>query len=248
MQRCTIIITSCELFGHVKGSFTGAAADRPGAFSEAHGGILFLDEIGDMPPAMQAKMLRALQEDVITPVGGKPRKADVRIVAATHRNIAQWVEAGRFREDLLYRLNVVPIHIPPLRDRPEDIVPLALHFLREANSGRKTITSDAEELLKAFAWPGNVRQLKNAVIRAATLSKTDVASSDDFGFLGQEEEGASAKQGPSFLTDLPGAIEHLEATMIGKALQASKGNRAEAARLLNIPRQQLYAKLKKYGL
>jgi DNA-binding NtrC family response regulator len=235
------------LFGHVKGAFTGAAADRAGAFREADGGILFLDEIGDMPLAMQAKMLRALQEEVITPVGGKPRKVDVRIIAATHRNLAQMAEAGRFREDLLYRLNVVPIHIPPLRDRAQDIVPLASHFLAERGDG-KTLSASAEAFLQAFAWPGNVRQLKNAVVRGATLAKAAVLTAEDFGFL--IKDGAGAQGGPqaSALGDLPGAIEELEASMIRKALQSSNGNRTEAARLLNIPRQQLYVKLKKYGL
>jgi DNA-binding NtrC family response regulator len=236
-----------ELFGHVKGAFTGAATDRPGAFREADGGILFLDEIGDMPPAMQAKMLRALQEGVVTPIGGKPRQVDVRIIAATHRDLAEWVGAGRFREDLYYRLNVVPIHIPPLRERREDILPLAHHFLKE-HGGRKTMTSDAEELLLAFTWPGNVRQLKNAVIRAATLSKTSGIGSDDFGFLAGEASAEHTTHAGQPATDLPGAIEQLEMSMIQKALHDARGNRAEAARLLNIPRQQLYVKLKKYGL
>jgi DNA-binding NtrC family response regulator len=236
-----------ELFGHVKGSFTGAAADRLGAFREADGGILFLDEIADMPPAMQAKMLRALQEEVIAPVGGKPHKVNVRIVAATHRNLALWVEIGRFRADLLYRLNVVPIHIPPLRERPEDIVPLARRFLAERGGG-KQLSASAEAFLQAFAWPGNVRQLKNAVIRAATLAKGAILTPEDFGFL--LKDGASAQGAPvgAAFGGLPGAIEELEANMIRKALEATQGNRTEAARLLNIPRQQLYVKLKKYGL
>ena len=234
-----------ELFGHVKGAFTGAASDRAGAFHDANGGILFLDEVGDMPPAMQAKMLRVLQERIIAPIGGKPREVDVRIVAATHRNLAQWVETGRFREDLLYRLNVVPIHLPPLRERPEDIAPLAWYFLGEAQPERKAFTESAETLLQEYRWPGNVRELRNAVIRAAALSKTAIIGADDFAFL----EGHSANQQTEPpLRDLPGAIEQLEAAMIGKALKVAQGNRAEAARLLNIPRQQLYVKLKKYGL
>jgi two-component system NtrC family response regulator len=234
-----------ELFGHVKGAFTGAASDRAGAFLDADGGILFLDEVGDMPPAMQAKMLRVLQESVITPIGGKPREVDVRVIAATHRNLAQWVEAGRFREDLLYRLNVVPIDLPPLRERPEDIAPLARYFLGETQSERKAFTESAEQFLQRHRWPGNVRELRNAVIRAAALSKTAIIGADDFAFL---EDHSAAQQAAPPLGDLPGAIEQLEATMIGKALKAAQGNRAEAARLLNIPRQQLYVKLKKYGL
>lgn len=236
-----------ELFGHVKGAFTGAASERRGAFLEADGGIVFLDEIGDMPPAMQAKMLRALQESVITPVGGRPREVDVRIIAATHRNLAQWVELGRFREDLLYRLDVLPIHLPPLRERPDDILPLALHFLQEAHA-QKALSSDAEKLLQAYAWPGNVRELKNAVIRAAALSKTALIAAEDLGFLRGEPQGPLASSREPPVGDLPRAIEQLEAAMIAKALKATGGNRAEAARLLNIPRQQLYVKLKKYGL
>jgi DNA-binding NtrC family response regulator len=234
-----------ELFGHVKGAFTGAASDRAGAFLDANGGILFLDEVGDMPPAMQAKMLRVLQESVITPIGGKPREVDVRIIAATHRNLVQWVEAGRFREDLLYRLNVVPIHLPPLRERPEDIAPLARYFLGETQSERKAFAESAEQFLRRHRWPGNVRELRNAVIRAAALSKTAIIGADDFAFL--EDRSATQQAAPS-LGDLPGAIEQLEAAMVGKALKAAQGNRTEAARLPNIPRQQLYVKLKKYGL
>jgi DNA-binding NtrC family response regulator len=235
-----------ELFGHVRGAFTGAASERAGAFSEADGGILFLDEIGDMPYAMQGKMLRALQDKVITPIGGRPRQMDVRVVAATHRNLAQWVETGRFREDLLYRLNVVPIHIPPLRDRPEDILPLAQHFLGAADCGEKTLTGGAENLLRACPWPGNVRQLRNAVIRAATLARTSSIAAEDFAFLIDETAGPGGAG--EHASDLPGAIEQLEIAMIRKALAATEGNRAEAARRLNIPRQQLYVKLKKYGL
>jgi DNA-binding NtrC family response regulator len=234
-----------ELFGHARGAFTGAAAERAGAFAEADGGILFLDEIGDMPYAMQGKMLRALQESVITPIGGRPRKVDVRVLAATHQNLAQAVENGRFREDLLYRLNVVPIHIPPLRERAEDIAPLARHFLSAAGVANKTLSHDAERLLAACPWPGNVRQLKNAVTRAATLSQGSAITAQDFAFLLDAER--PARSGPAG-DDLPGAVEQLEIAMIRKVLAATQGNRAEAARRLNIPRQQLYAKLKKYGL
>jgi two-component system NtrC family response regulator len=234
-----------ELFGHLKGAFTGAAAERAGAFAEADGGILFLDEIGDMPYAMQGKMLRALQESVITPIGGRPRKVDVRVLAATHQNLPRSVEEGRFREDLLYRLNVVPIHIPPLRERAEDIVPLARHFLGAACGVNRTLSDDAERLLEASLWPGNVRQLKNAVTRAATLSQGTAITALDFAFLLDAERPAQPRPAAD---DLPGAIEQLEIAMIRKMLAATQGNRAEAAGRLNIPRQQLYTKLKKYGL
>src|SRR5437870_6204335 len=160
-----------ELFGHVKGAFTGAGADRQGAFRDADGGTLFLDEIGDMPIAMQAKILRVLQERVVTPVGGKPATVDVRVVAATHRDLESLVAAGAFREDLLYRLNVVPVPLPPLRERLADIVPLAEHFLRlSARAGApKRLTAAAAARLLAHSWPGNVRELKNAIERANVL-------------------------------------------------------------------------------
>jgi DNA-binding NtrC family response regulator len=169
----------------------------------------------------------------------------VRVLAATHQNLAQAVENGRFREDLLYRLNVVPIHIAPLRERAEDIAPLACHFLSAAGVANKTLSHDAERLLAACPWPGNVRQLKNAVTRAATLSQGSAITAQDFAFLLDAER--PARSGPAG-DDLPGAVEQLEIAMIRKVLAATQGNRAEAARRLNIPRQQLYAKLKKYGL
>src|ERR1700687_2774011 len=146
-----------ELFGHVKGAFTGAILERKGAFREASSGTLFLDEIGDMDLAMQAKILRAIQERVVTPVGGRPQKVDVRIVAATHRDLEQWVKQGRFREDLFYRLNVVPIELQPLRKRIPDILPLAEHFLALASSPKKHLSDEAGERLTGHAWPGNVR-------------------------------------------------------------------------------------------
>jgi DNA-binding NtrC family response regulator len=160
-----------ELFGHVKGAFTGATTDRVGAFSAADGGTLFLDEIGDMPTAMQAKILRALQERMVTPVGGKPVGFDARVVAATHRDLSSLVERGAFREDLYYRLNVVPITLPPLRERRIDILPLADHLLQQAASrgSAKRLTAAAADRLTAYAWPGNVRELRNLIERVTVL-------------------------------------------------------------------------------
>jgi DNA-binding NtrC family response regulator len=160
-----------ELFGHVKGAFTGAAADRAGAFCEADGGTLFLDEIGDMPGTMQAKILRVLQEKVVTPVGGKPVKVDARVIAATHQDLPGLVSAGNFREDLYYRLNVVPIALPPLRERRGDIEPLAQHFLRlsAGTEPAKTLTRAAVARLQDHSWPGNVRELRNTIERAVIL-------------------------------------------------------------------------------
>ena len=174
-ENCSAIpenLLESTLFGHVKGAFTGAVRDHPGTFVAAHGGTLFLDEIGDMPPAMQAKLLRALQEGEVRPVGGdRVRKVDVRVVAASHRDLPSMVREGSFREDLLYRLAVLRVDVPPLRDREADIVLLAEQFLARAAAGRDLALDDAtREALAAYDWPGNVRQLQNEMQRLATLA------------------------------------------------------------------------------
>jgi two-component system NtrC family response regulator len=236
-----------ELFGHVRGAFTGAVADRNGAFRDAHRGTLFLDEIGDMPLDMQAKLLRVLQERTVVPVGGRPARIDVRVIAATHCDLPGAVRAGRFREDLYYRLDVVPLRLPALRDRRGDIVPLAEHFLRRYGAAPKRLTGDAAARLLAHSWPGNVRELKNAMERAAVLSRGDAVAAADLDFL-------AAPQGPDGAAvdwtagDLPTAVARLEAHMIGRALRETGGNRAEAARRLGIHRQLLYAKAQRYGI
>jgi DNA-binding NtrC family response regulator len=235
-----------ELFGHVKGAFTGAVLERKGAFREAHGGTLFLDEIGDMDLAMQAKILRAIQERVITPVGGQPQKIDVRIVAATHRDLEQWVKQGRFREDLFYRLNVVPIELQPLRKRATDITPLAEHFLLLASAPKKQLSNEAVQRLIHHAWPGNVRELRNAMERVAVMCRSDIVTATDLTFLTAGPSDETDGIGNS--GDLSSAVEHLERRMIADALTESKGNRAEAARRLGIHRQLLHAKAEKYGL
>jgi DNA-binding NtrC family response regulator len=237
-----------ELFGHVKGSFTGAVADRTGAFRDADNGTLFLDEIGDMPLAMQAKILRVLQERMITPVGGKPVRATARVVAATHRDLSKLVAAGEFREDLYYRLNVVPIAIPPLRERPADIVPLAEHFvLLSASPGQpiKQLGGSAIDKLTRYNWPGNVRQLRNVVERACVLTRSHTIEADDIDTSAEETHRLPA--GPP-TGDLPTAVAQLEEAMIRNALAACGGNRTEAARRLNINRQLLYTKMQRYGL
>src|ERR1700761_5777986 len=171
------------LFGHVRGAFTGAVADRAGSFREAQGGTLFLDEIGDMDLAMQAKLLRTLQERVVTPVGGKPVPVDVRVIAATHRDLRQAVQHGRFREDLYYRLGVVPVALPPLRDRLPVLVPRGEHFLSLPTPPPKHLSSDAAARLLAHPWPGNVRELLNAMKRVATLIRRPVITAADLDFL-----------------------------------------------------------------
>jgi DNA-binding NtrC family response regulator len=235
-----------ELFGHVKGAFTGAVMERKGAFREANGGTLFLDEIGDMDLAMQAKILRAIQERVVTPVGGRPQKIDVRIVAATHRDLEQWVRQGRFREDLFYRLSVVPIDLHPLRKRAADILPLAEHFLALASSPNKQLSSDAVQRLIGHAWPGNVRELRNAMERVAVMCRSDIVTALDFNFL--TTASSHDIDGNDTSSDLSSAVEQLERRMIAEALVESNGNRAEAARRLGIHRQLLHAKAEKYRL
>ena len=225
-----------QLFGHVRGAFTGAVADRAGSFREAAGGTLFLDEIGDMAPPLQAKLLRVLQERLVTPVGGRAVPINVRILAATHQDLAAMVHDGRFREDLFWRLGVVPLHLPPLRDRLSDILPLAEHFL----AGRPLSAAAAATLL-AHSWPGNVRELRNAMERATALSRRKVIEADDLAFLRLATPPAT-----DWLDgDLPGALARLERAMISRAMTATGGNRAEAARRLGIHRSLLYEKLRR---
>jgi DNA-binding NtrC family response regulator len=236
------------LFGHVRGAFTGAVADRTGSFREAEGGTLFLDEIGDMDPPMQAKLLRALQERVVTPLGGKPVPVDVRVIAATHRDLRRAVAAGRFREDLFYRLGVVPLSLPPLRERLADILPLAEHFLAQAARGLapKRLGTDAAARLLNYPWPGNVRELKNAMERVTTLVRRPVIVAGDLVFLGAA--GLGEKPVDWLAGTLPEAVARLEIEMIRRAIDSAAGNRAQAAARLGIRRQLLYQKLARYGL
>jgi len=242
-----------ELFGHGKGAFTGAAGERIGRLVEADRGTLFLDEIGDMPAAMQAKLLRALQERQVTPLGtNRTTTVDIRVVAATHRDLDAMVSAGTFRQDLLYRLNVVLLHLPPLRERIADIVPLAEHFLAQAaqSSGRKMyLSAEAQRRLVEHLWPGNVRELKNAMERVCSLAPGPGVTVDDLSFLRPPAAPAQDLFGPGLLElPLPLAIERMERAMIVRALEMANGNRADAARRLGISRQSLYAKLASLGL
>ena len=236
-----------ELFGHVRGAFTGATADRSGAFRDAHRGTLFLDEVGDMDLAMQAKILRVLQDRIVTPVGGKPIAVDTRIVAATNRRLDERVREGTFREDLFYRLAVVPLHLPPLRERIADIVPLAEFFLRQG--GGPSLEAEAAAVLLRHAWPGNVRELKNAMQRIAALVHSSTVATSDLAFLGTQAATPSVSDSIAWPDeDLPTAVARLEEHLIRRALARANGNRAEAARMLNIRRQFLYAKLERYNL
>lgn len=237
-----------ELFGHMKGSFTGATNDRKGSFQRAEGGTLFLDEIGDMSLGLQAKLLRALQEREIIPVGAnKPIKINARFITATHQDLRSMVEKKEFREDLFYRLNVVEVHLPSLRDREGDIALLSEHFLDLSKSefGSKSLSPEALKKLKQHSWPGNIRELKNVIERASVLSAGPVINEGDIRIIGNTPvESLDALQD----LDLPTAVAQLERKMISKALTEASGNRSEAARKLGIQRQLLYTKIKEYGL
>jgi transcriptional regulator with PAS, ATPase and Fis domain len=239
-----------ELFGHTRGAFTGATADRAGLFEAAHLGTLLLDEIGDLPLGLQAKLLRVLEEGEIRRVGGRDgKKVDVRVIAATAKPLDQAVERGEFRGDLYYRLDVVRLHIPPLRERREDIPALLAHFARQAAqrlSHPVSITPQALAMLSEHAWPGNVRELRNAVERAAVLAGAKPLDCADFS-LAQTRNSANG-HGPLPLNgsfDLRAQVEEVEKALILRALEASKGNRREAASLLGISLRTLFYKLRR---
>lgn len=242
-----------ELFGHEKGSFTGADRRREGRFVQANGGTLFLDEIGEMPLPLQAKLLRALQEGEVQRVGSDaPLTVDVRVLAAINRDLREEVARRRFREDLYFRLNVISLEVPPLRDRGEDIPVLAAHFLeRFAGRNRKSIrgfSPQAVDSLLRYAWPGNVRELENAVERAVILCNGDLITRRELPAAITEaaspEEASSAAVGA--LAGLP--LDELERRAIGETLRCTGDNKSEAARQLGITRATLHNKLRKYGL
>ena len=243
-----------ELFGHEKGAFTGADRLKEGKFRQADGGSLFLDEVSEMSVGMQVKLLRVLQERELTRVGGSEVLAvDVRLIAATNRDLLKEIAAGRFREDLFYRLNVVTLHVPPLRDRPEDIPLLSQEFLsRFAAKNRKTIkgfTPQAMDRLLRHPWPGNVRELMNAVERGVVLSRGEHLDEKELSILLPETglpasaTAASRASGAERLS-----LEEVERETILKALDAAQGNKSEAARRLGITRRTIHQKLRKYGV
>jgi DNA-binding NtrC family response regulator len=241
-----------ELFGHVKGAFTDARNDRQGLFVRAADGTLFLDEIGEMPLEMQAKLLRALQERVVRPVGGNDELPfNTRIVAATNRDLEQEIERGRFREDLYYRINVVRIDVPPLRERGNDILLLAQHFIeriaeRSGRPVRGLAPATARKLL-AYDWPGNVRELENSMERAVALAKSDEVAVSDLPTRIVEHDDQRTDDEPS--VDSPAAvvpIAEVERRHILRALRACSGNKTQAARLLGLDRRTLYRKLERY--
>jgi DNA-binding NtrC family response regulator len=239
-----------QLFGHKRGAFTGAIAEHNGVFQAANGGTLFLDEIAEIPLALQVKFLRAIQEREVTPLGSsKPVKVDVRLIAASNRNLEEAVKKGTFRDDLFYRLNVVPIHLPPLRERREDIPLLIEHFIAtfstEYKVEPKKISADALDKLVSYAWPGNIRELQNVIERVFALSQsTEITLADLPGVIaGFEVKQVDFEE----MAQLP-TLEDMERSLIHAALRRSGGNKNEAARILAIDRQRLYRKIEKYGL
>ena len=265
------------LFGHEKGSFTGATEKHVGKFVEAHSGTLFLDEIGDLPLDVQVKLLRAVQDGNIDPVGGRgPVKVDIRLISATHRDLLQQVKEGRFREDLFYRLNVYPILVPPLRERRADIAHLVRHFMARVPTAKggppriSAISAGALAMLEAYDWPGNIRQLENAVFRASVLCEGDVLTKDEFPQIRAQVEGSvdldrlPIIDGPDAIAQEPAPVlgvlaalddrgnvrtlADIELEMIKLAIDHYQGQMSEVARRLGIGRSTLYRKLKEYGI
>ena len=246
-----------ELFGHARGAFTGAVADRRGKFELAHGGTLFLDEIGDMSLKTQAKVLRALQEQVVEPVGGQQSvRVDVRVIAATNKDLLEEIRGHRFREDLFFRLNVIPIHVPALRDRHHDVVVLARHFVsevaREYGRRLKRLTVDAEAVLCSFRWPGNVRELRNVIERVMIMVPGETISATDLAFLGVSApahlHAAVSGNEPPSLQPLYTARDDWEREYIKAALAACEGNISRTADVLGVERSNLYRKMKGLGM
>jgi two-component system response regulator AtoC len=249
-------LAEAELFGHTKGAFTGAQSARLGYFQQAHRGTLFIDEIGELPLAIQAKVLRALQSGEVQQVGGRPEIVDARLVAATNRDLAAEVKAGRFREDLFYRLNVVPIRVPSLRERPEDVEPLVRTFVRRYaeryGMGGVEVEPGLIEALRAHGWPGNVRELENTVARLLALAPDERITLALWRSL-SEGPAASSSLTASGRDPGPGhplraRVETFERSLIAEAFEAAAHNQSETARRLGVSRPALIEKLHKYGL
>jgi two-component system, NtrC family, nitrogen regulation response regulator NtrX len=241
-----------ELFGHMKGAFTGATSDRRGKFELADGGTLFLDEIGDMSLKTQAKVLRALQEQVVEPVGGTTSvRVDVRVIAATNKDLPTEIRAGRFREDLYFRLNVIPVSVPPLREREGDIPQLAEHFMvefaREYGRRPKRLDPAAASGLRRYRWPGNVRELRNVIERLMIMVPGDTIALHDLAFLDGGAIAAAEEPGAPALT-LHDARERFERDYILRALHAQNNNISRTAEVLGVERSNLYRKMKAFGI
>jgi transcriptional regulator with PAS, ATPase and Fis domain len=256
VQNCSAFndnLLDSELFGHKKGAFTGAIADKDGLFAVADRGTFFLDEIGDMSPALQVKVLRVLQEGTFTPVGDtQSRQVDVRIIAATHRDLKRMVERGEFREDLYYRINVISLTVPPLRERRDDILLLIDYFLKRNAKGRrlkqKRLSQACLDRLLEYAWPGNIRELENEIERLVVLAGEDK-------LIGEEMLSPRIRQSPrdegqaaAPPSSLPAAVDALERDMIYEVLKRTQWNKTKAAQELRISRRNLIRKVSKYKL
>lgn len=244
----TETLLESELFGYQKGAFTGATGDRLGLFEEADGGTLFLDEIGETTPAMQVKLLRVLQEQEIKRVGGvKNIKVDVRLIAATNRNLEEMVREGRFREDLLYRLSVISINLPPLRERREDIPPLISHFFKKHNPNSKSppaISQEAIDAMVNYSWPGNVRELENTIERLCQFTKGGIITLDDL----PPKMNSKVKFHHSHLFEGMPALDELERRYLIHVLELTKHNKTQAAEILGINRRTLYRMAERFGI
>ncbi len=241
-------LIEAELFGFKKGAFTGAVQEKPGQFKLADGGTIFLDEIGEVPLSIQAKLLRAIEQGEFTPLGGAGSiKVDVRIIAATNRNLKEMVEKGTFREDLYFRLNVFPINIPPLRERPEDIAPIAEHILAGWNVRHQKLSAEVIEKLESYSWPGNVRELRNILERALILSGGNEIKPEHIVIQGQVASNQSLSNKLSSLLGRM-SLPELERRMVILALEKTNWNKSRAAELLGITRRALYGRLEKFNI
>jgi two-component system response regulator HupR/HoxA len=243
-------LVESEFFGHARGAFTGALQEKKGFFEMAHGGTIFLDEIGEAPPELQVKLLRVIQEGEIMPLGfHQPRKIDVRIIASTNRDLKAEVEAGRFRQDLYFRINVFSVTVPPLRERAKDILPLTEHFLRlyaiKLNRRVGPLHSETKQKLLAYSWPGNVRELQNEIERVVLLSESEREIGPDLlsDYIGQRLRPLAGEDG-----NLKLAVQRLEESMISDAMRRFGQNKSRAARALGISRQSLIEKLRRVEL
>jgi two-component system response regulator PilR (NtrC family) len=237
-----------ELFGYKKGAFTGADSDREGVFQSAKGGTLFLDEVADLPLSMQVKLLRAVQEKKVRRVGSNQEEpVDVRIVSATHQNLGRLVEAGQFRQDLYYRLNVIELIMPSLRERPEDVADIAAVILRRMGSSHR-LSAEAEAALQAYAFPGNVRELENILERAVALAERPVLQSSDLNLSPDASLVSPAETGSDSLYPLQDYLDRLEKSSIQQALEKTRYNKTAAARLLGVTFRSLRYRLQRLGI
>uniref|UniRef100_A0A831U6L9 Sigma-54-dependent Fis family transcriptional regulator n=1 Tax=Geobacter metallireducens TaxID=28232 RepID=A0A831U6L9_GEOME len=238
-----------ELFGHVKGAFTGAVRDKEGRFQQAEGGTLFLDEVGELPVELQSKLLRALQEKEVQPVGGaRTARLDVRVVAATNADLEEAIADGRFREDLYYRLSVIPVHLPPLRERKEDIPLLVRHFAAKHGGASVVFPPETLAVMAAYGWPGNVRELENTVERMLIMRNGDTIPPDD---LPEKVRRGRQPQRECQVINLPDegySLEQLEREIVVEALERNNWNQSSAARFLRIPRHTLIYRMEKYSI